>query len=670
MQWHRAPRQIERKRGRAAAWHAFRKRLLFCGAPIRLFAILWSVLLLTPWTPPAFDIGSYDEAYTIFAHIAFAQGRPWGTAGALHTGGPLGFLRFPVFYQPTYAAFIIGNACVGAAAGLVIDEIARVHLKKWARIPFVAAMVWILSVSDEAVWGFLLLVPQILIPAFSRSERWTVRSDSRWLRWPLVINLAACAVAINAKGSFLLMGALVGAEILLWELFARRLPLVSAAFAGIIALIARLSGFRISDWGPYTKHILGSVIGYAETFSILDPMWDAALLSFSAMWLIAIAACSARHSHGRLQAAVRWSLFAMLLWMNVKAALIRPDTIHQVRAITLLTVFFAVYAAAYWNQWSRRTKISSFLPALCLAALFVRAVRDLELMPNLAEFASLLQQGVAPAEAEDAMMRTKVAEQIKSPWSSTSSVAVFGTYQSLLLGHPGRLLNLPVIASYEIWSPWTSRLERDFFLNSNPPDYLVYTASPSSAEVACTLTSVYEEVERGQQYRLLRRRPVPLTVTRRAVLEENIDAGDVVELEPEWRTGPAIVEVRYTKTFLHSVLSALYQPAEAYLVLFEGRKPFAKIRMNPLLSAEGIVLAGAPGIWNGRGLRLGSIRFGLLTGERVQATAFGFEANGALGKNWNRYFGRSLRVRIYIPDFEDRTSPGSQRDSGERPSLR
>src|SRR5581483_548820 len=256
---------------------------------------------------------------------------------------------------------------------------------------------------------------QILIPAFSRSERWTVRSDSRWLRWPLVINLAACAVAINAKGSFLLMGALVGAEILLWELFARRLPLVSAAFAGIIALIARLSGFRISDWGPYTKHILGSVIGYAETFSILDPMWDAALLSFSAMWLIAIADCSARHSHGRLQAAVRWSLFAMLLWMNVKAALIRPDTIHQVRAITLLTVFFAVYAAAYWNQWSRRTKISSFLPALCLAALFVRAVRDLELMPNLAEFASLLQQGVAPAEAEDAMMRTKVAEQIKSP---------------------------------------------------------------------------------------------------------------------------------------------------------------------------------------------------------------------------------------------------------------
>jgi hypothetical protein len=86
-------------------------------------------------------------------------------------------------------------------------------------------------------------------------------------------------------------------------------------------------------------------------------------------------------------------------------------------------------------------------------------------------------------------------------------------------------------------------------------------------------------------------------------------------------------------------------------VLFKGPNPVATIRMNSLLSEEGIVLSGAPGVWDGRHRALHGMRFGLLTDERLDATALGFEARSVAGNAWTRYFGPRVHVRIYIPDL-------------------
>jgi hypothetical protein len=130
-------------------------------AAILLAGALWAIWLMVPWEPRIFGHEPRDSAYVIFSHIAFANGEPWGTV-ALHTSGPLGFLRFPFFYAPTYVWLLIGNAAIAATAALLLDYLATSRLRSWARLPFVAGAIWVLALSDDGVWLFLLLVSQLV----------------------------------------------------------------------------------------------------------------------------------------------------------------------------------------------------------------------------------------------------------------------------------------------------------------------------------------------------------------------------------------------------------------------------------------------------------------------------------------------------------------------------
>jgi hypothetical protein len=617
--------------------------------------VLWSVWLLVPWVPRVFVQRASDAGYVIFSHIAFAQGEPWGSS-TLHTSGPLGFLRFPFFYRPTYVLLLLGNAAIAAAVALLLYHLTGLGVPTWARLPFVAGATWTFSLSDDPVWLFALLVSQLLIPGVSRSQHWSLRPDPRWLTWPLLLDLGVCAVAANVKGSFLLMAGVLAAELTVLELRGRRAPALSASFVLLVAVLARLAGMRIGDWGPYTKHIIGSLSGYAESFSQAGPRAQGGVLIMSVFLFLAFAAFHAWHSPDRFEALVRWGALATLVWMVAKGPLIRQDGIHQLRAITSLGAFFAIYVVARRDEWGLRGRVACLLPALALSALFVVVVagtppRRLSIELRLNRFSSFLREGMAAPTAKDARARNEAAAKLQSAWSPTGSVAVFGTDQSLLLGHSGRRVALPIVASYEIWSPWTSRREREFLMGPDAPDYLLYTASPASGELALALAARYSEAERRPHYGLLRRRPAPLDVNKRVVFESSVDAGHRIEIPPDWRKGPAIAEVRYTKTLTNTLISAVYQPPEAFLVLFKGPTTVAKIRMNSLLSAEGIVLSSAPGVWDGKARALHGIRFGLLTDERVDATALGFEARGLAGNTWTRYFGPRIHVRIYIPEL-------------------
>jgi len=99
------------------------------------------------------------------------------------------------------------------------------------------------------------------------------------------------------------------------------------------------------------------------------------------------------------------------------------------------------------------------------------------------------------------------------------------------------------------------------------------------------------------------------------------------------------------------VLSALYQPPSAFLVLFKGEVVTTRIRMNPLLAGEGIVVAGREGVWDGNPSALHGMRFGPLADERVDATALGFAGTSVFGDGWRRYFRPRVDLRIYVPEL-------------------
>lgn len=629
----------------------------FLDVSVSVGAVLWAVWLLVPWVPAPFKCKPTDGAYVIFSHIAFSEGQPWGTS-TLHTSGPLGFLRFPVFYEPTYFLLLFGNALVAAATALLLDHLVGRGVALWARLPIVAAATWMLSISDEGIWLIAFPVSQLLIPKVTPSRRWSLRPQADWTSWPLVLSLVVCAVAANMKGTFLLMAAVLAAELAALELSGRRLPVISASFVLAIAGIAWSAGLGFEDWGPYARHILDSLSGYAESFVLAGSVAQGAALIVSVMLLLAVDAFQARRSSNRFEALVRWGALAVLVYMNAKGALVRQDFIHELRAAASLGAFFMAYVVVRRHEWDPRSRLVASATALGLATLFivafaakVEAAGHSNFTLPLGQFKAFRRRGMGAAAALDARARSEVEAAIDRPWSPTGSVAVFGSYQSLLLGYSGPRVMFPIVASYEVWSPWTSRRQRDFLRGPDAPDYLLYTESPTSGELALTLAARYAEVERRPAFELLRRRPVPLSLHKRVVFEGNVAARDRIEVPADWRNGPAVAEVRYAKTFFNTVISAFYQAPEAFLVLFDGPRAMAKIRMNSLLSEEGIVLSGKPGVWGGAPEALLGNRFGLLTDERVDATALGFEAAGAAGDDWNSYFVPSLHVRIYIPEF-------------------
>ena len=621
--------------------------------------VLWSVWLMVPWNPAPFAQAPLDNGYTIFSHIAFAQGKPWG-AGTLHTTGPLGFLRFPFFQEHTFTLLILGLGALGATLALLIHEVVRHNLPAWLRLPVILGTTWVLSFSDDAGWMLVLLTSHLLLPPVTTSSQWSLRPGASWSTWPIPLGLAASALAANVKGTFLLMAAVIAGEIAALELGGRRAPVVSASFVTSIWLIALLSGFRFGDWPPYLQHILGSLSGYPESFSKAGSPLIAALLVSVTLAFLALAARSGSNAAGRLAVVVRWTALAFLLWIVAKGALVRQDRTHEIRSIMVIAIFFGLFVAMHFRAWSPGVGALAFLPAVGLVSIIllpksepppVRSNSSHRVDPFLA----FVKDGTATALARDAQARREVAREVPRPWTPASSIAVFGTYQTLALGHPGRYVALPIIAPYEVWSPWTSRRERDFLKGPDAPDYLLYTTSPTSAELALILTTYYAEVDRGSHHRLLRRRFTPLTVTRRVVFDRQVNAGDTIEIPPAGREGPSIAQVSYTKTITNNLISSAYQPPEAFLVLLRGGAPLARIRMNSLLSTEGIVLAGRAGNWDGVSVALHQIRFDLLDTERTEATVIAFEARGAAGNQWTRYFGRQLHVRIYLPEFNQDT---------------
>jgi len=624
---------------------------------IPMSAILWALLLLVPWVPKGFEQKPNDAAYTLFSHIAFAQGAPWGTH-TLHTSGPLGFLRFPQYYAPTYELLLLGNAVLAAAAALLLYHLLQRGLARWALLSVIAGATWVLSQGDDGVWLFLLLVSQLLIPEVERAARWSLRPPERWVTWPLLLNLGFCALAANVKGSFLLMSSVLVIELGLLELRGRRAPVFSLGFSICVVVLARLAGLQLADWGPYTTHILGSLSGYAESFAQPgSPKQAVVLIALVVVFLALAAVDHARRFADRFEAVVRWAGLALLVWITAKGALVRQDWIHELRTVSALLVFLAVYVLGRSPAPRVAMRAAYAFPALALTSLFVLTLSAIptggRLFVDVAlkRFALFVRSGPTAAAAQDARNRDEIAAKMRSAQSQTGSVAVFGSYQSLLLADLDRRVELPFVASYEIWSPWASRRERDFLMSADAPDILLYSESPTSGELALTITARYATVERRKGYQVLRRRETPLRVRKRVVFDASVDADRRIEIPAVWRQGPAVAEVYYEKTLTNRLISTLYQPPEAFLVLFNGSVPTAKVRMNSLLSPEGIVLSGAPGVWDGEPDAILGTRFGALTDERVDATEFGFAARGAVGNDWSRYFQPRLHVRVYIPEF-------------------
>ena len=498
-----------------------------------------------------------------------------GVEAGVHTSGPLGFLRFPFFYRPHYVLLLLGNAAIAAIVALLLYHLAALGMTTWARLPLLPARCGCsVSVMTRSGWW-----PSSCAAPAPRSEpvaALVAPAGPAWLA-ALLLDLGAAPRPPTSRDRFSSMA----------DDPRRRVGSAGTARTARARRVRELRPphRRAGPMGGVAARRLGTVRdahlrfpgGYAESFSQAGSPAQAGILILSVLLFLALDGFRAWRSPDRFEALVGWGALGTLVWMTAKGGLCGRTGFTRCGPSRPSACFSRSTSSPAATNGSP-SRLAFLLLALGLPGLFIVVAAGMppkrpSLEVRLNTFSSFLRKGWPSPRLRTLGRAARSPPRSRARGLPTGSVGVFGSCQSLLLGHAGRHVVLPIVAPYEIWSPWTSRREREFLLGPEAPDYLLYTGSPASAELALTLAARYAEVERRPSYWLLRRRPVPPERAQACRPRDQRRRRGPHGVPPDWRTAPAVVEVRYTKTFTNTLISAVYQPPEAFLVLFRDRLP-------------------------------------------------------------------------------------------------
>ena len=613
-----------------------------------------AVFFFVPWSPTPLATFPYDAAYTPMASLQFAAGSPWGVATA-HLSGPWGFVRFPVFAPETLGLSIAVDVTLSVALALLIYR----TLLEGRVAPILAAVATaiqlaLLSLTDDSAWLFVFFVQLLVVPDF-RARRTT---------FPFALATMLSAFATTVKGTFLLCALGVQTAILLLEISAWRKPLNSALW--LLALAAFLAAARVGpiDFIHHFRHVLGSLGGYAESFSLPGTLAQTLLVAMSsALLLLAVGLLEAR-SRGRF-ALFTVAAYAAVLWIAYKAAVVRPDWTHITRTFYVLVAFGCTLSLAKATEikelvrgksaekGSATVALASLMAAAAvLCYWFATGLGSKSVLDHVAALANaapqVLRHGFAATAHRDKEAKAQIRRQYPLPEEVGDEVGVFGTFQTPVIAYGKRNVPLPVAAHYEVWTPQTIAATNEFLRSANAPKYLLYTATNQSASNAITLAEYYEPIANHDLLTVLRRREVPLRASEQQVIDRDATWDEVVPIPPEIQGHTLVAKITYNRTLLNRLTSVAYQPPRVYLVLYDERGPYAKIRLNRLILEDGVVLSAGRGTWDGLSGALHSRRHAILTTPvEPSCSGFALTVEGPLGAQRARgYFARRLHVRV------------------------
>lgn len=627
-------------------------------------AVFCSLLWLVYWN---FQVvaGSGDGAYTYLAHVHAAQARAWGVT-AMHTSGPLGWLRFPIYVPETFALLVAGQVFTALAAAALLVMVFLRRAEGWI-VPLLTAVAvpWELSRSDDAIFYFTL---SAWVLAASRTGR--VRA------WAGAVGTVFAALAFLIKGSLMLP--IVGAAALLAVVCVMRrrvpwqLPLLGAAVAGLNLL----AGGTLATLGDHVRHVLSSIDGYGESFSLTGDLGEV-LIAFACLAAIMLFVAHVEW-HARRWAGMGIALaLGIVLWCAFKSSFVRHDAVHASRALNcfmplLLCCFAAEYRrAAGWLSWNAYggTRFGRGARAALFAAIAVAGIAIASRAAGVphwwqpaaarsAALASLLARGTEPLKRRHDDNLQSIRKRFPLPDEVTDDVATYGTLQTPAQAWGLRGVQMPFIAHYELWAPYAIRRTVDFLQSPAAPRYIIRTASVSGAPAEIALARNYEQIADGP-LTVLRRRTNPLQVRMERVLAAEAVWGEPIEL-PTADEGALVMCYTYTPTLLNRLVSFVYQPPQVLAVLHSGSERPARIRLNRLLGKEGVVLAArTDGDWDGNFRRLHAQRHPLLTAaagplskpDRL-LTAVSLEAKLLETHDATRYFLPTVQLEVFRVRFE------------------
>jgi len=166
---------------------------------------------------------------------------------------------------------------------------------------------------------------------------------------------------------------------------------------------------------------------------------------------------------------------------------------------------------------------------------------------------------------------------------------VFGMVQTPLVAHGIENDPMPVVATYEIWNEEAARRTDAWLRDEGAPRYLLYTTAGSSARNQVTLAENYETV-RADYPSVLRRRETPVNAAEALVLEGVTTWGRRLAVPAAAQDGVLMLRLRYRRTWLNRLLTAVHQPPLVMVVLYQDDRVLARIRVNRHLVDDGLIL--------------------------------------------------------------------------------
>lgn len=652
----------------------------------RLFLIgslALALLLLVPWAPLFIDT-QYDLGFTYMAHYHFARGMPWGSE-TLHTTGPWAMLRFPVYFRETYSWMLAFHAATALWIGWILARIASRYLKDpIAGVALVAFCLWLFFLSDDSRWFFILLTFPFTLSVL-REKRTSV---------PLVIGCLWLGLCFHVKGTFLI----ATAPLLLWlavcELRARRPPWHALLVVAAVVSFNALAGSELRYIPGYVQFVLGSASGNPENFAQLGPLYQpVAFLALAGTFMLIVLVAELRE-HGRLG----WLSFltcGAVVWMLYRTGFTRHDAVHASRSFFTLVPFIACYLAYRRSQLQMAFAASKrFSPrqlrfgVACAAAVFVwpfglflsdyldiHQDEQRGIGSQLQGVVGVATSGYTEFERIDAARKARIRKSYPLPktMAGTGPVGVHGQLQTVIIAHGYENAPMPAVAAYENWDPRIVAQTVAWLESEAAPEYMLMTSTGHSSETLRALSARYDTVRKGWPT-VLKRRDDPRDIRFEELSRTSAEWGDRIQVPEAHKRDLMRLKMRYRRTWLNRLISFVYQPVPAYVVLYDRNRVVTRIRINRLLAEEGLVLAAKHSSdWDNRTERLQRVRYDLFQDidlpNRRPITAYQLQLLPAVmtkdarspgekawllpGSNWRWYFQPEVELvleRIVVPD--------------------
>ena len=645
---------------------------------IYLAMIAWAILWSFPWRFYLPAILPTDLSFTPLAHTFFAEGRPWG-ADTLHTSGIWGFLRFSLYHPGTFTLFVCANVALGALIGWYFaDRSFHLPQRRWVLLLASAALIPLLSASDDARW-YMPIFGLLVLRTLDRT-----RGTPSALVWALSLG---AALAFHTKGNLVIATGVVVVALLASDVYQRRVPWTVMLLVTFAIGLLYAGGSDLARFGPYFIHVVESTRAYPESFSQSSGIWAPALFLLGVV-CAGLARC--------LQIEHRWQwplalAFGMLLFLLYKGAFVRQDAIHITRSLTAVLVVVGTEFAAGVCSWPSstipraRAKVAAGLAitslALFLSPLSDGSVRGI-LFRQIPEHPGIAA-GFIPITLEGHQRRLDrrlgIIRLSTPSLNVRGSIATIGTHQTLMLAHGLHSETLPVVAHYEVWSPRTVAAIDRYLESDQAPRFLVRSANYPSVSNEVTVARLYRPTfADGFNHVVLERRSEPLVVSSQTLFEGTVGWDEPIDIPPEHWDSVLVADVSFHKNMAGRLVSFLHHPAHAQMILEKSDGSEASVRLNSMLSGQGVVAAadvphpeygghlqrrGVPGVktiqdghWGGGSDALHLARHPILTEVESNVRRIRFRAR-ALGWDASALFKPEIQVRIRVLSFGTTSQP-------------